>query len=601
MIKYVQRHKTRLLLGCIIALSFFFSFYGAWNAGYSNAYYTAAVKSMLSSWHSFFFASFDPGGFLTVDKPAFGLWIQCLFGFLFGVTGWSLILAESISAACSVFLLYDLVSKRFGKLAGLIAALCLTVTPIFVAVARTNNLDSSLILLMLLSSRFAMYAAEKGSLKHLVLAMIILGLGFNVKSLQAVFVLPAIACVYFFTAPIVWGKRVLHLVIGAMCFVLVAFSWVAAVDLTPKNERPFVSGSQSNSEMELLLGYNGVQRIFADADINGSGKDTKVPQFMIDEGGEAGVLRLWNKELGTQISWLSPLAAFGILFLLAGIRKKNQERMNCLRGLIFWGLWILPMIAYLSIGEYFHLYYLAMLAPGFAALSGIACVKLWGWYAGKGRNGYFLIGAIVAVTVMQLVLLSRYPDWYEIASWIIIIACIAVCALLILLRVKQTERQAIRKMLGIFAMILVLAIPTVCSCTPLLYTVDPILPVGGPALEKNSGMGAYQLRGKEKMIEFLEQNYEGETYLVAVSNAMIAAPLMLQTGKGVLATGGFTGADPALTVEKLQNLVVEGKLRFIIPDHSMGQDIVNWVQKNGTEVFKQAGSKRDIVYDIGQN
>jgi 4-amino-4-deoxy-L-arabinose transferase-like glycosyltransferase len=131
-----------------------------------------------------------------------------------------------------------------------------------------------------------------------------------------------------------------------------------------------------------------------------------------------------------------------------------------------------------------------------------------------------------------------------------------------------------------------------------LYTVDPILPLAGPALERNSGELAYNLRGKEKMIEYLEQNYAGETYLVAVSNAMTAAPLMLETGKGVLATCGFTGADPALTIEKLQSMIREGKLRFIIPDFSMGTDITRWVQKNGTEAYRQGNSKRDIVYDL---
>src|SRR6478672_8791663 len=44
--------------------------------GYSNEYYASAVKSMLSSWHNFFFASFDPGGYIAVDKPPVFLWIQ---------------------------------------------------------------------------------------------------------------------------------------------------------------------------------------------------------------------------------------------------------------------------------------------------------------------------------------------------------------------------------------------------------------------------------------------------------------------------------------------------------------------------------------------
>ena len=50
-----------------------------WNLaqnGYGNLYYSVAVQSMLQSWHNFFFASYDAGGFITVDKPPVALWIQ---------------------------------------------------------------------------------------------------------------------------------------------------------------------------------------------------------------------------------------------------------------------------------------------------------------------------------------------------------------------------------------------------------------------------------------------------------------------------------------------------------------------------------------------
>src|SRR5579859_7424912 len=56
--------------------------------GYGNTYYAAAVKSMLTSWHDFFFVSFDPGGYVTVDKPPLGLWIQAASAKLLGFHGW---------------------------------------------------------------------------------------------------------------------------------------------------------------------------------------------------------------------------------------------------------------------------------------------------------------------------------------------------------------------------------------------------------------------------------------------------------------------------------------------------------------------------------
>ncbi|MCU1355376.1 MAG: putative Membrane protein, partial [Acidimicrobiales bacterium] len=39
-----------------------------------NQYYAAAARSMGGSWHAFFFASFDPGGYISVDKPPVALW-----------------------------------------------------------------------------------------------------------------------------------------------------------------------------------------------------------------------------------------------------------------------------------------------------------------------------------------------------------------------------------------------------------------------------------------------------------------------------------------------------------------------------------------------
>ena len=53
--------------------------------GFANEYYSAAVRSMSTSWHAFLYGSFDQGGVMTVDKPPLALWVQALsvraFGF----------------------------------------------------------------------------------------------------------------------------------------------------------------------------------------------------------------------------------------------------------------------------------------------------------------------------------------------------------------------------------------------------------------------------------------------------------------------------------------------------------------------------------------
>src|SRR5579883_1318769 len=80
----------------IVALSTFFIFYNVSINGYGNTYYAACVRSMLESWHNFFFVSFDPGGFVTVDKPPLGLWLEALSAKIFGFSGFSLMLPQAV-------------------------------------------------------------------------------------------------------------------------------------------------------------------------------------------------------------------------------------------------------------------------------------------------------------------------------------------------------------------------------------------------------------------------------------------------------------------------------------------------------------------------
>ena len=120
----------RLALAGVVIIAAVLHFYGLEDEGYGNPYYAATVKSMLTSWHNFFFASFDPGGFVTVDKPPLGLWVQAASAKLFGFSGLSLLLPQALAGVFSVLLLYHLVRRTFGPTSGLIAALVLAVTPI---------------------------------------------------------------------------------------------------------------------------------------------------------------------------------------------------------------------------------------------------------------------------------------------------------------------------------------------------------------------------------------------------------------------------------------------------------------------------------------
>jgi 4-amino-4-deoxy-L-arabinose transferase-like glycosyltransferase len=311
----------------ITLLAAFLSFYRLEQEGWGNLYYAATVKSMLSSWHNFFFASFDPGGFVSVDKPPLGFWVQALSATLFGFSGWSLILPQALAGVLAVPLLYHLVQRVFGVPAGLLAALVLAITPISVAAHRNNTMDSQLVLTSLLAAWAISLAVEKGKLRWLLACVVLVGIGFNIKMLQAFLVLPAFYLVYL-VAPLAWWKRLLHLGLATLVLAAVSLAWPVAVDLTPPDQRPYVGSSQDNSVLELVIGHNGLRRLLpggparppanVQQPVQSSSPGPSVPGTpgggtpFSQETGSPGLLRLYTEQLAGQTSWLLPLAAIGL-------------------------------------------------------------------------------------------------------------------------------------------------------------------------------------------------------------------------------------------------------------------------------------------------
>src|SRR3954452_7018819 len=161
-----------LALAAILVLSAFLNLFRLTSEGYGNSYYAAAVKNMLTSWHNFFFVSFD-AGFVSVDKPPLGLWIQAASAYLFGFSGLSLLLPQAVAGILCVAVLYHLLSRTFGVVAGLIGALVLAVTPISVATSRNNTMDMLLVLSVLVAAWAFVQAARRGSLGWLVVGAIL--------------------------------------------------------------------------------------------------------------------------------------------------------------------------------------------------------------------------------------------------------------------------------------------------------------------------------------------------------------------------------------------------------------------------------------------
>jgi 4-amino-4-deoxy-L-arabinose transferase-like glycosyltransferase len=98
-----------------------------------------------------------------------------------------------------------------------------------------------------------------------------------------------------------------------------------------------------------------------------------------------------------------------------------------------------------------------------------------------------------------------------------------------------------------------------------------------------------------KLVAFLQAHRQSETFLAAVANSRLAAPLILSTGQPVMAMGGFLGTDPILTPERLAELVAQNQLRYVLvtePDtldrffgaQTVQKPLTDWVRANGRAV-----------------
>src|SRR5438094_4606830 len=117
--------KTVLPLSLVSAVAVLARTWQLSQNDFGRQYYAAGVRSMLDSWHNFLFNSFDPAGFVSIDKPPVAIWLQVAGAKLLGFGALSILLAQVVAGLAVVLIVYALVQKYWGKQAGVIAALSL--------------------------------------------------------------------------------------------------------------------------------------------------------------------------------------------------------------------------------------------------------------------------------------------------------------------------------------------------------------------------------------------------------------------------------------------------------------------------------------------
>ncbi|HXD54938.1 MAG TPA: glycosyltransferase family 39 protein [Solirubrobacteraceae bacterium] len=471
----VRRGRPELL--ALLALAAVLDMWALSRNGWANSYYSAAVRSMSSSWHDFLFASLDRSGVMTVDKPPAALWVQALSVRVFGFHPLSMLVPQALMGVASVGLLYDLVRRRFGRLGGAIGGLALALTPVTVAISRYNQPDALLVLCSVVALWCAVRALEAGpagrSTRWLVAAGAWVGLGFETKMLVALVVVPGIVAAWLWVAPAARGRlhALRQLLAGGAAMLLVGGAWPLLVELTPASARPWISGTSDNRVLSLIFEYNGVGRV--DGQAGGPG-GFGGSQF----GGQTGPLRLLNSALGGQGGWLLGFAALSALALLIASRlRRGDERSGWL--LAVGGAFVTTAVLFSFASGIFHPYYVSLLAPFTAALVGAGAAHFV-----RGREGARVLApvAIVAGVATELVVLGDYSGQLGWLVPVLIVVC-GGAAVALALRISSPVRLAA---VALATGALLLA-PGVWAFDTVGRTLNGTFPEGGPANVQSAG------------------------------------------------------------------------------------------------------------------
>ena len=609
-----------LALTAIVVFAAVLRFINIDSLGYVNHYYAAAVKSMLQSWHNFFFVAAEPGGSVSVDKPPVGLWLQTISAYFLGVNAYGLLMPQILAGLASVVVVYHLVRRSFGTTAGLLAALALAVTPVAVAVDRNNTIDSTMIITLLLAAWAFIKATETSKMRYLLIGATLVGIAFNIKMMAAYLPVPAFFALYFLGSHEGWWRKVGKLTITLALLFAVSFSWAIAVDLTPADQRPYVGSSTDNSELTLIIGYNGINRLTGmtrSGDTSPAGSaasdspqsaspsmDITSPSNTPPQGerpqsnnlppsgnrpqgnsggtpsniGEAGVLRLFTNPLSKETSWLLPIGLVGMALLLAGTRIQWPLAEQH-QALVLWGGWLVTGGVFFSVASYFHEYYLTLLAAPLAALVGICIVELWKL---RKDRPFFTTASVVIVTALTLAFQFYTAfSFTESITWVMPTLVVSACGAALLIASNKFITSKNLALAGITLLVASMFItPGIWSVyTALNPSSNQSLPAAYSGKDSRSSNSRFA-QVNESLVEYLEANTEDSNYLMAVPTSMQGADYVLETGRPVLYVGGFKGSDQVVSAADLSQLVERGELRYIYwSSQGMGSnsEISSWV------------------------
>ena len=398
-----------------------------------DPFYDAAVRSMGLSWHNFLFGALEPGGSVSIDKPAVALWPQVATTRLLGFSTATLVLPSALAGLAAVALLQRLAAMLWGRAAGWAAAAALAVAPLAVLTDRSDTMDSLAVALSLVAA-VALVAATGAEERDasagrwlIAAAGAAVGAGFAVKLFQGLIPVPALALLYVAASPLGWGERLSRLVLWTAVGTAVGLSWFLVVSTAPGREQPWAYGSHDGTALSAAFVYDGLGRLAGPASgaaandtapvrrTSTSSCSTRPTLLSSPAGGcpvapagagdlaaaaaaPPGPTRLISKHadlrglLGVE---LLPALVIGGLALVLGWRAGRLPRA----GAIFIAAWLLTGVAVLSFLPDLKVRYVDVLAPPVAAALGVGLISL----TQRKAIGAVLLAVLLAAPATQAV------------------------------------------------------------------------------------------------------------------------------------------------------------------------------------------------------
>jgi 4-amino-4-deoxy-L-arabinose transferase-like glycosyltransferase len=579
-----------------------------------DPFYDAAVRSMGTSWHNFFFGSFEPGGSVSIDKPPVDLWLQVASVKLFGFGPTALKLPQALAGTAAVGLLYVPVRRVFGVAAGLGAALALAVTPIEVITARSDTMDAVMMLLLVLALLCLVRACDGGSLGWLLAAATALGVAFNVKLLESVVALPGLGLIALLgfrwrrggaaasaqeradapspdspeRSPGVLRARVLPLAAAALVFVAVSLSWLTATLLLPAHQRPYAIGSTNGSAWNAAFVFNGWDRITGKTteagETPGARARGKPPTATLSQRERVSIVAPSPTRLLTTLGPLSGerLGLEALVALLLGLPavawawRGGWAGFNLSRalgaGLV---LWLLTGLALFSQMARLHPRYVESFTPAVAALLGIGVA--WATQPRARKRVIFLALALVVLLLYSRHLLGGTP-----AIWWGMLASAALAVVCALFDRVDTGVAAVA-----LTLVAALAIPTKASIRAVNLSVSDAGNVGSMPTQELAPLSSY-----------LRAHQGAARYQVAVDSATKAGALIVRDGRSIVVLTTYEGRV-FTSVAQLQRLIAHAEVRYALLTGLCGAHTARtnaacsapalWVRAHARDVSRQAG------------